>query len=328
MTARIELVEDLVAEAALRDQAPSSASSPRPRCARPTRRGGGATRGSRTASCKASSQNEVMIDTAGAAIGQINALTVHDMGDRRFGTPVRVTRARLGRPRRHRQYRARRRAWAARSSRRARWCCKASSPAASRRCGRCPSPAPSPSSRAMAGSRATAPRWPSSSPCCPISRSCRCARTSPSPARSTRPAWRRRSAARYSKIEGFFRVCAGKPGGLTGTQGVIVPEANRVNLMLRDDIAEAVARRAVPSLAGRHRRGGRRADAGRARRRRRTPPATIRPTRSSAAPPPGSPPSTASSPSAASGRNNSPGQTRGTVFCAISIHRWMKTTLS
>jgi len=43
------------------------------------------------------------------------------------------------------------------------------------------------------------------------------------------------------KIEGFFRVCEAAAGGLTGTQGVIVPEANRVNLVLRDDVATAVA---------------------------------------------------------------------------------------
>ncbi len=42
------------------------------------------------------------------------------------------------------------------------------------------------------------------------------------------------------KIEGFYRVCAAKPGGLTGTQGVIVPESNRVNLVLHDDVAAAV----------------------------------------------------------------------------------------
>jgi len=42
------------------------------------------------------------------------------------------------------------------------------------------------------------------------------------------------------KIEGFFRVCAAQPGGLTGTQGVVVPAANRVSLVLRDELAEAV----------------------------------------------------------------------------------------
>jgi len=44
-----------------------------------------------------------------------------------------------------------------------------------------------------------------------------------------------------AKIEGFFDVCRAMPGGLTGEQGVILPETNIANLMLRDDVVEAVA---------------------------------------------------------------------------------------
>lgn len=40
------------------------------------------------------------------------------------------------------------------------------------------------------------------------------------------------------KIEGFFEVC--KYNGLTGQQGVIIPRTNVVNLMLREDVVEAV----------------------------------------------------------------------------------------
>ncbi len=40
------------------------------------------------------------------------------------------------------------------------------------------------------------------------------------------------------KIEGFFDVC--KTKGLTGTQGVIIPHQNIQNLMLRQDVLEAV----------------------------------------------------------------------------------------
>ena len=40
------------------------------------------------------------------------------------------------------------------------------------------------------------------------------------------------------KIEGFFRICAGR--GLTGDQGVIIPRANVRSLMLRDEVVEAV----------------------------------------------------------------------------------------
>jgi predicted ATP-dependent protease len=41
------------------------------------------------------------------------------------------------------------------------------------------------------------------------------------------------------KIEGFFDVCAAR--GLDGTHGVIVPQANVAQLMLRDDVIDAVA---------------------------------------------------------------------------------------
>ncbi|MEW6168400.1 MAG: AAA family ATPase [Pseudomonadota bacterium] len=39
------------------------------------------------------------------------------------------------------------------------------------------------------------------------------------------------------KIEGFFDIC--KARGLSGTQGVLIPEANIKHLMLRDDVVEA-----------------------------------------------------------------------------------------
>jgi lon-related putative ATP-dependent protease len=41
------------------------------------------------------------------------------------------------------------------------------------------------------------------------------------------------------KIEGFFDVCRAR--GLTGTQGVLIPQANVKNLMLRHDVVAAVA---------------------------------------------------------------------------------------
>jgi lon-related putative ATP-dependent protease len=40
------------------------------------------------------------------------------------------------------------------------------------------------------------------------------------------------------KIEGFFDVCSRK--GLTGSQGVLIPEANVKHLMLRNDVVEAI----------------------------------------------------------------------------------------
>ena len=40
------------------------------------------------------------------------------------------------------------------------------------------------------------------------------------------------------KVEGFFDIC--RVSGLTGDQGVVVPHQNVRNLMLRDDVVEAV----------------------------------------------------------------------------------------
>jgi lon-related putative ATP-dependent protease len=43
------------------------------------------------------------------------------------------------------------------------------------------------------------------------------------------------------KIEGFFDICRAQPQGLTGEQGVIIPIQNIDNLMLKDDVLNAVA---------------------------------------------------------------------------------------
>ena len=50
------------------------------------------------------------------------------------------------------------------------------------------------------------------------------------------------------KVEGFFDVCRIK--GLTGTQGVCIPRGNIPNLMLRRDVIEAVGQGRVPHLGG------------------------------------------------------------------------------
>nr|WP_274620486.1 S16 family serine protease [Colwellia maritima] len=42
------------------------------------------------------------------------------------------------------------------------------------------------------------------------------------------------------KIEGFFQLCKDK--GLTGKQGVIIPQTNVINLMLNTEVIEAVER--------------------------------------------------------------------------------------
>jgi lon-related putative ATP-dependent protease len=52
------------------------------------------------------------------------------------------------------------------------------------------------------------------------------------------------------KIEGFFDIC--KARGLTGRQGVIIPEANIGDLMLREDVRECAARGEFQVYAARH----------------------------------------------------------------------------
>jgi len=41
------------------------------------------------------------------------------------------------------------------------------------------------------------------------------------------------------KIEGFFKICQAR--GLTGEQGVMIPESNVVNLMLAEEVVTAVS---------------------------------------------------------------------------------------
>jgi len=42
-----------------------------------------------------------------------------------------------------------------------------------------------------------------------------------------------------AKIEGFYDLCRAR--GLSGTQGVLIPSANRPHLVMRDDVADAIA---------------------------------------------------------------------------------------
>src|SRR5260221_13070905 len=56
------------------------------------------------------------------------------------------------------------------------------------------------------------------------------------------------------KIEGFFDVC--RIAGLSGTQGVMIPASNVEDLMLRDDVLEAVAGGEIYILAGGRGGGG------------------------------------------------------------------------
>ena len=58
------------------------------------------------------------------------------------------------------------------------------------------------------------------------------------------------------KIEGFYDVC--RVRGLTGTQGVLIPIENVEDLMLRDDVIEAVAAGKFHVHPSRAHRGGHR----------------------------------------------------------------------
>ena len=240
LTARFELIEDLVTEGAVRaaqrkerlltDAALLAALDARHR------------RNARIEDRVRRSilEGAVMIDTAGGAIGQVNGLTVQDIGDRRFGTPVRITaRASVGR------------AGVVNIERDVEL------------------GGPIQQKGAMVLQGFLAGRFAQSRP---LSFTCSITfeqsyggvegdsaslaelvailsdlaqlpvRQDIAMTGSVNQAGRAQAigGARW-KVEGFYRLCREKPGGLTGTQGVIVPEANRVNLVLHDEIAEAVA---------------------------------------------------------------------------------------
>jgi predicted ATP-dependent protease len=239
VTSRFELIDDLVTEAAVRARRAKQArltgamvsATVEARRRRNTRLEDRVVRGI--------IEGAVLIDTKGTAIGQVNALTVQDAGDNRFGTPVRVTaRASAGR----------------------------SGIVNIERDVELGGPIQQKGAMVLQGflaSRFAQVR--------PLSFTCSITfeqsyggvegdsasmaelvavlsdlaqlpiRQDIAITGSVNQAGQAQAiGGAHWKIEGFFRVCEARPGGLTGAQGVIVPEANRVNLVLRDDIAEAV----------------------------------------------------------------------------------------
>jgi predicted ATP-dependent protease len=240
LTARFELIEDLVNEASVRvRQAKERQLSDAAVLATIEARRRRNTR-IEDRVIRNITEGTVMIDTTGSAIGQVNALTVSDIGDRRFGTPVRVTaRASVGQL----------------------------GIINIERDVELGGPIQQKGAMVLQGFLAGSfgQTHPPSFSCSitfeqtyggvegdsaslaeliavlsdlaqlPI-------RQDVAITGSVSQAGRAQAigGARW-KIEGFFRVCAAAAGGLTGTQGVIVPEANRVNLVLRDDVAAAVA---------------------------------------------------------------------------------------
>ncbi|HUK60175.1 MAG TPA: ATP-binding protein [Stellaceae bacterium] len=240
LTARVELIEDLVAEAAPRDTAAKAVmlteSSVHDTYTARRRRN------SRIEDriLRGILDNEVMIETAGRAIGQVNGLTVYDMGDRRFGTPVRITaRASVGR------------AGLVNIERDVALGGPIQQKAAMVLQG------------FLAGSFAQVR---------PLSFTCSItfeqtyggvegdsaslaeliavlSDLAQLPVRQdiaitgsmNQAGMAQTIGGAYTKIEGFYRLCSARPGGLTGGQGVILPEANRMHIILHDDLAEAVA---------------------------------------------------------------------------------------
>jgi predicted ATP-dependent protease len=240
LTARFELVEDLVSEASVRvRQAKERQLSDAAVLATITARRRRNTR-IEDRVIRGITEGTVMIDTAGSAIGQVNALTVSDLGDRRFGTPVRVTArasvgqlgiinierdVELGGPIQQKGAMVLQGFLAGRFG-------QTHPPSFS-----CSITFEQTYGGVEGDSASLAELIAVLSDLAQLPIRQDLAITG-----SVSQAGRAQAigGARW-KIEGFFRVCQAGPGDLSGTQGVIVPEANRVNLVLRDEIAAAVA---------------------------------------------------------------------------------------
>jgi predicted ATP-dependent protease len=240
LSAHIELIEDLVTESAVRDHHAKSTelTETAVRETHTARRRRNARVEDRAV--RSIIENEVMIDTAGAAVGQVNALTVYDMGDRRFGTPVRVSaRASVGRlgivnierdvalggPIQQKGAMVLQGFLAG---------CFAQLRPLSFTC----SITFEQSYGGVEGDSASMAELVavlSDLAQLPV-------RQDIAMTGSVNQAGHAQTiGGAYTKVEGFFRVCQAKPGGLTGTQGVVLPEANRAHVMLHDELAEAVA---------------------------------------------------------------------------------------
>ncbi len=240
LTARIELIEDLVTEAAVR-----SAKGKARLLVETAVRDADEARRRRNARVedrilRGIVENEVMIDTTGAAVGQINALTVYDSGDWHFGTPMRASaRASAGRagvvnierdvalggPIQQKGAMVLQGFLAG---------CFAQSRPLSFTC----SITFEQSYGGVEGDSASLAEL-----IAVLSDLARVGvRQDLAITGSVNQAGHAQAiGGAKDKVEGFFRVCQAKPGGLTGTQGVIVPDANRAHLVLCDEVADAVA---------------------------------------------------------------------------------------
>ena len=202
---------------------------------RSTRRSAASTACARRA-WKRSRRGTILIDTAGAQVGQVNGLSVMQLGELSFGRPTRITaRVRMGRgevvdierevalggplhskgvlilPDFSASASARP---AARRSRRA-WC----------------------SSSPTAASTATPRPRPSSTACCRPSSELPIKQSFAVTGSVNQRGEVQAIGGVNEKIEGFFDVCRAQ--GLTGEQGVLIPATNVKHLMLRQDVVAA-----------------------------------------------------------------------------------------
>jgi len=240
LSARVELIEDLVTEAAPRDAKAKAAilTETSVRETYTARR----RRNSRIEDriLRSILDNEVLIETSGRAVGQVNGLTVYDMGDRRFGTPVRISaRASVGRAGLINIERAV--ALGGPIQQKAAMVlqgflagCFAQVRPLSFTC----SITFEQSYGGVEGDSASLAELIavlSDLAQLPVRQDIAITGS------MNQAGMAQAIGGAYTKIEGFYRLCSARPGGLSGAQGVILPESNRSHLALHDDVVEAVA---------------------------------------------------------------------------------------
>lgn len=194
-------------------------------------------------------QNRLLVSTSGSAIGQVNGLTIADLGTARFGAPVRITaRVRMGRGRVVDIEREARTGGPLHS--------KAVLILSGFLAGRYAPDVPLSLWASLvfeqnyglvegdSASLAETCALMSALAEVPISQSF-AVTGSVNQMGEVQPV-----GGINDKIEGFFDLC--KIRGLTGRQGVIIPEANRASLMLKPDLVAAVADQAFQVHAVSH----------------------------------------------------------------------------
>ncbi len=240
LTARFEMIEDLVAEAAIhaRRRGEHAVTVAAVNAAIVARR----RRGSRIEDRlhESIAEGQVMIAVAGSRLGQVNALTVRDVGDRQFGTPARVTAsasvgrsgvinierdAALGGPIQQKGAMVLQGFLAGRFAR---------AHPLSFTC----SITFEQSYGGVEGDSASLAELVavlSALSGLPVRQDLAITGSVDQHGRA------QAIGGAHWKVEGFHRVCRSLPGGLTGSQGVLIPAVNSVNLVLYGEVAADVA---------------------------------------------------------------------------------------